>query len=315
MPDPVISPTRHCWCGEHNLFAYSDDYGVCKICGTLVSLAQIRPADLTVTTDRDELYSKDYWLRRQSDRHGLPGLEPRTRTDLPERCVHWLNLLLARRLPPARVLEIGCAHGGYVALLRWAGYDASGTEMSPWIVNYARQTFGVPVTAGPIETQAFAPGSLDVIVLNDVIEHLPDPAATMGHCARLLKPDGFFIIQTPEYKEHVSYADVVATGDSFISHMRGKNDEHPFLFSRRSTQRLFAQVGFPLVAFENPIFPYDLFFTASRQPLPQNSSETIAASLSAQPPPARLVLALLDKAFEANDRGWEIERLKARLKD
>ena len=313
MPDPATPSSRPCWCGEPNLFAYSDEYNVCKVCGTLVTRADPRAADPTVTRDQGELYSKDYWLRRQPAQHGLPSLEQRTRTDLPERCVHWLKLLLARRLPPARVLEIGCAHGGYVALLRWAGYDASGIEMSPWIVNYARETFGVPVTAGSIESQAFAPGSLDVIVLNDVIEHLPDPAATLGCCARLLKPDGFFIIQTPEYKEHVSYAEVVATGDSFIKHMRGKNDEHPYLFSRRSAQRLFAQIGFPQVGFENPIFPYDLFFTASRQPLAQHGDEAVAAALCAQPPPARLVLALLDKAFESSDRWWEIQRLREKL--
>lgn len=310
MPENPTTLLRPCWCGEQALFGYSDEYRVCKVCGTLVTRADVRPADLAVTKDQDELYSKDYWLRRQSAKHGLPSLEQRTRTDLPERCVHWLNLLLARRLPPAKVLEIGCAHGGYVALLRWAGYDASGTEMSPWIVNYARETFGVPVSAGPIESQGFAPASLDVIVLNDVIEHLSDPIVTLGCCARLLKPDGFFIIQTPEYKEHLTHADIIATGDIFNTHMKGKSDEHLYLFSRRSTQRLFAQIDFPQVGFENPIFSYDLFFTASRQPLPQNGDKAVAAALCAQPPPARLVLALLDKAFESNDRWWEIQRLQ-----
>jgi 2-polyprenyl-3-methyl-5-hydroxy-6-metoxy-1,4-benzoquinol methylase len=311
MPDPQSSFPRACWCGAPELFAYSDDYAVCKACGTLITRTDVRPADLAVTRDQDELYSKDYWLRRQSAQHGLPSLETRTRTDLPERCVHWLKLLLARRLPPAKVLEIGCAHGGYVALMRWAGYDASGTEMSPWIVNYAKETFGVPVTTGPIEQQSIPAGSLDVIVLNDVIEHLPDPVGTLGACARLLKPDGFFIIQTPEYKEHLSHADILANHDPFEIHMKGKNDEHLYLFSRRSSQRLFAQLGFPHVGFENPIFVYDLFFTASRRPLAQNSDESVAAALAAQPPPARLVLALLDKAFESNDRWWEIQRLKA----
>src|SRR6266540_2883100 len=128
MSETPTQSARPCWCGEHQLFAYSDEYNVCKVCGTLVTRADVRAADLAVTRDQDELYSKDYWLRRQSAKHGLPNLEQRTRTDLPERCVHWLKLLLARRLPPARTLEIGCAHGGYVALMRWAGYDASGTE-------------------------------------------------------------------------------------------------------------------------------------------------------------------------------------------
>jgi 2-polyprenyl-3-methyl-5-hydroxy-6-metoxy-1,4-benzoquinol methylase len=311
MPEALSLSPRACWCGAHDLFAYSDDYAVCKACGTLVTRADVKAADLAVTKDQGELYSKDYWLKRHDGRFNYPSFFERTRQDLPERCVHWLRLLLARRLPPAQVLEIGCAHGGYVALMRWAGYDASGTEMSPWVVNYAKETFGVPVTTGTIEHQSIAAGSLDAIVLNDVIEHLPDPVGTLGACTRLLKPDGFFIIQTPEYKEHLSHADILATGDRFIEHLRGKADEHLYLFSRRSTQQLFAQLGFPQVAFENPMFAYDLFFTASRQHLPANSDEAVAQALAAQPS-GRLVLALLDKAFESNDRWWEIQRLKGK---
>lgn len=310
MPDPASAP-RACWCGEKSLFAYSDEFHVCKACGTLVTAADVKPESLAVKQDAGELYSKDYWLKRQSEKYGLPPLDQRARSDLPERCVHWLNLLLKRRLPPAKVLEIGCAHGGYVALMRWAGYDASGTEMSPWIVQFAKETFGVPVQAGRIEELAFAPGSLDVIILNDVIEHLPDPTATLGHCAKLLKPDGFFIIQTPEYKEHLSYADILANQDVFLTHMQGKNEEHLYLFSRRSTQRLFGDLGFPVIGFENPIFPYDLFYTASRTPLPEHAPAMIAAALAAQPS-GRLVQALLDKAFESTDRWWAIQRLEGK---
>lgn len=312
MPDPVSAP-RACWCAEKKLFPFSDEFHVCKVCGTLVTAADVQPADLAVTQDSGELYSKDYWLKRQSEKYGLPPLDQRARLDMPERCVHWLNLLLKHRLPSAKVLEIGCAHGGYVALMRWAGFDAGGTEMSPWIVRFARETFQVPVQAGRIEELSFAPQSLDVIILNDVIEHLPDPLATLGHCVKLLKPDGFFVIQTPEYKEHLSYADLVATKDLFLTHMNGKNEEHLYLFSRRSTQRLWAQLGLPVVAFENPIFPYDLFYTASRAKLPEHSPAEITAALAAQPT-GRLVQALLDKAYESNDRWWAMQRLEAQLK-
>lgn len=309
MPEQLFAAARACWCGATELQSYSREYRVCKTCGTLVTTADVNPADLAVTQDTGELYSKDYWLRRQAERYGLPPLEQRARLDLPERCVHWLNLLLRRRLPPAKVLEIGCAHGGYVALMRWAGYDASGTEMSPWIVQFAQETFGVPVQVGRVEELDVASQSFDVIILNDVIEHLPEPSATLGHCARLLKSDGFFVIQTPEYKEHLTYDDVVANEDVFLNHMHGKNDEHLFLFSRRSTQRFWKELGFPAVAFENPIFPYDLFYTASRSALPEHSPDAIAGALVAQPT-GRLVLALLDKSYESTDRWWAIKRLE-----
>lgn len=309
---PPSSP-RVCWCGAPGVPPdFGAGYGVCRACGTLVSRAA--PAVLAPAVDADAggLYGKDYWLKRQPEHHGLPDLAARARLDLPERCVHWLRQLLAVRLPPARVLEIGCAHGGYVALLNWAGFTATGTELSPWVAGFARQTFGVDVAPGPVEAQSFAAASLDVIVLNDVLEHLPDPVATLGHCARLLRPGGFFVMQTPEYKEHLAYADLRATGDLFLKHIEHNQEEHLYLFSRRSAGIFFGRLGFPVLDFANPVYAYDMFFTASREPLPRHGDQAVAMALM-QTPVRRLVLALLDKTFESNDRWWAMQRLEAEL--
>jgi 2-polyprenyl-3-methyl-5-hydroxy-6-metoxy-1,4-benzoquinol methylase len=308
------APARGCWCGHPTLEDYSADYRVCRACGTLVSTAAPRAADNAAARDEGEFYSKDYWFERQSAHHGLPDIRRRARLDLPERCTHWLRHLLERRLPPARILEIGCAHGAYVALLGWAGFTARGTEMSPWIVRYARETFGIDALAGRIEDIPFASGCCDVIVLNDVLEHLPDPVGTLTAAMRLLAPGGFFVIQTPEYKEHLSYADLKATNDLFLKHMDGNHEEHLYLFSRRSAQQLFARLGLPSLEFSNPVYSYDLFFTASAGPLGRHDEASIAAALERNPS-GRLVQALLDKAFESNDRGWAIQRLEKQLRE
>jgi SAM-dependent methyltransferase len=293
---------RACWCGHEGLEPYSDDYRVCRACGTLVSRA----------SSNAELYDEDYWTKRQTEHHGLPDIRQRARLDLPERCTHWLRRLLSLRLPPARVLEVGCAHGGYVALLGWAGYDAVGTEISPAVVRFAKETFGVRVLTGFVENQPFQAGSFDIIVLNDVIEHLPDPVSTLTHCAKLLSSDGFFIIQTPEYREHLSYSDLKASNDLFLKHMDRNNDEHLYLFSRRSAGQLFSRLGFPHLDFSNPVYAYDMTFAASRSRLPAADKEAIEASLASRPI-GRLVQALLDIAYESEDRAWAIKRLEARL--
>lgn len=300
---------RRCWCGNEDLSAYSDDYRVCRVCGTLVSRAPLaRKIDKANAAVKTELYSEDYWLKRQEEHHGLPDIYQRARLDLPERCTHWLADLLRVQLPPARVLELGCGHGGYVALLNWAGFNAVGTEMSPWVAEFAQKTFDARVFAGPIETQNFKPGSFDVIILNDVIEHLENPEETLRRCAKLLSETGFFVIQTPEYKEHLSYADVVATKDIFLRHMENNNDEHLYLFSRRSVSQLFARLGFSQLAFGNPVYSYDMVFNASRAALPAFDKEAIWSALS-KTPTQRLVQALLDKAYESTDRWWAIQRL------
>jgi 2-polyprenyl-3-methyl-5-hydroxy-6-metoxy-1,4-benzoquinol methylase len=289
---------RQCWCGHEGLEYYSDDYRVCRACGTLVSRAPFSA----------KLYDKGYWLERQTEHHGLPDIRARARLDLPERCAHWIARLLSLRLPPAKVLEVGCAHGGYVALLNWAGYTAVGTEMSPWVAQFAKDNFGVQVFVGLIEDQEFGPESMDVIVLNDVIEHLPDPVGTLSHCAHLLSPGGFFVIQTPEYKEHLSYADLKSSGDLFLKHMDGNNEEHLYLYSRRSASALFARLGYPVVDFSEPVYSYDMSFVASKDPIPLQPPASIQHALESHPA-GRLVQALLDKAFESKDRWWAVKRL------
>jgi len=294
---------RACWCGHPGLEAYSDDYRVCRACGTLVS----RAAPVA------DLYSREYWTQRQTEHHGLPDIRERARLDLPERCTRWLRHLLGLRLPPARILEVGCAHGAYVALLRWAGFDAVGTELSPWVARFAEETFGVRVLAGQIEDQDFKEESFDVIVLNDVIEHLPDPLRTLGHCSRLLARGGFFVVQTPEYVEHLSYADLRRSNDLFLKHMDRNNEEHLYLFSRRSAGIFFSRLGFPSLEFASPVYSYDMFFSASREPLKPADGPSAVAAVS-RSPKGRLVQALLDKAFESEDRAWAIKRLEASVR-
>lgn len=292
-------PVRPCWCGHASAERFSSEYDVCRACGTLVSNSPFS----------DKIYEKDYWTDRQTEHHGLPNIVERSRLDLPERCTQWLRRLLTLRLPPGRILEIGCAHGAYVALLGWSGFDAIGTEMSPWVAHFAEDTFGVRVLTGEVEDQKLEPGTFDVIILNDVIEHLPDPAATLEHCSRLLTPNGFFLIQTPEYKEHLSYRDLKDTDDLFLKHMEGNNEEHLFLFSRRAVGLLFSRLGFSWLDFSNPVYSYDMFFAASRAPISVvNESKSSQALLSN--PIGRLVQALLDKAYESNDRWWAMRRLE-----
>ena len=130
-----------CWCGGVPLLPYADDYGACPRCGTLVFLGP-RPAGLDRVSETDEgYYGREYWFEHQSKELGLSELPARASEDLREKCPTWLRELLRWKLPPGKVLEIGAAHGALVAMLRWAGFDASGLELSPSISCWARRHF------------------------------------------------------------------------------------------------------------------------------------------------------------------------------
>lgn len=287
-----------CWCGNADLADFSPQYLKCARCQTLVTRTMPTGDVTDVRGDEAGLYGKDYWFAHQENDVGYPNILARSRTDLPERCVHWLRTVLKYKLPPGRTLELGAAHGGFVALLQWAGFEATGLELSPWIADFARKTFGVPMLQGPVERQPIPPGSLDVIAMMDVIEHLPDPIGTLTYCQRLLKPDGLFVIQTPGLPEDKTFEQMRETNDYFVNHL--KPDEHLYLMSRTATRELFARVGCPRVVFEPAIFAqYDQFFVASAGELKEQSPEAIRSTLESAPS-NRLVGALLD-ATERRD--------------
>ena len=250
------------------------------------------PEIARVVEDSVEFYGREYWFSHQESELGCPNILARTRADLPERCLHWLRTVLRYKLPPSRVLELGSGPGGFVATLQWAGFDASGLELSPWVVQFVRETFQVPMLLGPVEDQQIEPGSLDVIALMDVLEHLPDPVSTMRHCLRLLKPDGILVIQTPCYPEGRGHEDMVAQRDRFLEML--KPTDHLHLFSRRSIRDLFSRVGAEHVLFEPAVFAeYDMFAVVSRVPPVTHGAVEIDAALSARPA-GRMIQALLD---------------------
>ena len=281
-----------CWCGNDQLDDFSPGYLKCPRCETLIAM-EMPAGDVTaVESDEAGLYGKDYWFSHQEDHIGYPNIVARSRTDLPERCVHWLRTVLKYKLPPGRTLELGAAHGGFVAMLSAVGFESVGLELSPWIADFARETFGVSMFQGPVEKQPINPGSLDVLALMDVAEHLPDPMATLSHCVQLLKPDGILFVQTPALPEGKSFEQLEAEKNYFLNHLRP--DEHLFLYSRRAARELFGRIGCKHVQFEPAIFEqYDQFFVASRGELIVNDAEAIQAALEATPD-ARMMGALLD---------------------
>ena len=293
-PGEESAPNRvsRCWCGNESLEVFSDDYFRCARCETLVAARMPDPKNLLAGQDEQGFYGRSYFESYQSEKLGLPPITERARQDLAERCVHWLRALLKYKLPPAKILELGSAHGGFVALLRWAGYHATGLELSQWVVDFARKTFGVPMLQGPIEEQSAQPQSLDAIALMDVLEHLPDPANTLQHCVRLLKTDGILLIQTPSYREGMSLEQMVAAGDEFVKMLLP--DQHLYLFSKRSVAELLRRVGAEHVQFETAIFPaYDMFLAGTMAPASVIPEEKIQVALSVSRD-GRLVRALLD---------------------
>lgn len=105
---------------------------------------------------------------------------------------------LAPLLPPrAAVLDVGASSGEFVYAMARAGFDATGVEPNRGYAEYAAATYGVRLQFGGFETAEATPGSLDLVTLNHVLEHLADPWDALRRIHGWLKPDGLLFIEVP----------------------------------------------------------------------------------------------------------------------
>jgi 2-polyprenyl-3-methyl-5-hydroxy-6-metoxy-1,4-benzoquinol methylase len=95
-----------------------------------------------------------------------------------------------------RLLDVGCGAGGLLRAARDAGMQPAGLEVNPETARSTRG-LGFEVHEGTVEDYDGEPGSFDAVTLNQVLEHLADPAAVVRRLGALLRPGGRLVFATP----------------------------------------------------------------------------------------------------------------------
>jgi SAM-dependent methyltransferase len=99
-------------------------------------------------------------------------------------------------LEGARILDIGCGIGTYVRKFREFSDRVVGIDIDPKrLREAARTTPGLVLAVS--ERLPLRDGAFDVVVLNEVIEHVRDDAATMREALRVLRPGGRVAVYAP----------------------------------------------------------------------------------------------------------------------
>jgi SAM-dependent methyltransferase len=105
---------------------------------------------------------------------------------------------LARLAPerPQRVLDVGCAYGWFLEEAASRGLTAVGIEPDRRTAAIARAR-GHDVIEGYFPEALPDSASFDVIVFNDVLEHLPDVHGMLAASAARLSAGGFLVLSIP----------------------------------------------------------------------------------------------------------------------
>jgi len=107
------------------------------------------------------------------------------------------SVLAALPLSGGRLLEIGSAGGFFLDEARTAGFDVTGIELNRHMAEWGRSTLGLEIFSGIFEKMDFEVASYDVVVAQDVLEHVRDPRTFVSKVSGLLSPGGLFFVRGP----------------------------------------------------------------------------------------------------------------------
>jgi ubiquinone/menaquinone biosynthesis C-methylase UbiE len=100
----------------------------------------------------------------------------------------------ARRAPGARMLDVGCGPGRYLATVREAepSSDALGMDLSAGMA--AEASAFAPTVVGDAQAIPFPMDAFDVVLAAHMLYHVPDIDAALREIARVLRPDGTLLV-------------------------------------------------------------------------------------------------------------------------
>lgn len=150
------------------------------------------------------------------------------------------------------IKELGCGEGMFGSYLREnMGAKVSGIEIESRFATKAKKNLD-RVYIGDAESiiKKLPAKSFDVIVANDVLEHMVDPYSVLKEAKRILKKDGIVVSSIPNMRNfHVLYHlvrhgqwEYVESGILDRTHLR--------FFTQKSIRNMYERLGYDVVQHE-----------------------------------------------------------------
>lgn len=114
-----------------------------------------------------------------------------------ERCIFFLEALLEMGLEQPRICDLGCGAGWLTGILSAFG-PAVGVELAPAAVELARLRYPAPkFVCADATAWKPEPKSFDVVVSQEVLEHIVEKPKYLAVARRALRNGGYLLMTTP----------------------------------------------------------------------------------------------------------------------
>ncbi|MCC6672990.1 MAG: class I SAM-dependent methyltransferase [Planctomycetes bacterium] len=237
-----VTTCQVCGSGEREQLFADPPYRVlrCSGCGLVYVSPRCHGEALAA------VYGESYWRSEKPREKGYADYASDERLHL--KTFRRRLRLLRRFLPPGRlrVLDVGCAAGYFLRVMRDEGHDVYGVELSAAIARHAVEHLGAArvhvgtLHSAPRDQGAFVPGSFDVVTLWDVVEHVPDPQALLHEVRSMLAPGGVLVLET----QNVASRWARLLGRRWQHY---KHEEHLYHFDPNTVRRLLEQTRFTVL--------------------------------------------------------------------
>jgi 2-polyprenyl-3-methyl-5-hydroxy-6-metoxy-1,4-benzoquinol methylase len=139
-----------------------------------------------------------------------------------------------------RLLEVGSSFGYHLLEFKKRGWTVEGLDPVRAACDYSQKELGVPAKAALLEDSGYPDEAFDVVIMNHVIEHVPDPVACLSELHRITRKGGHVVLETPTY-------------DSLMFKIFGRRERsvscegHIYFFTPQSLKAVSEKAGFKVI--------------------------------------------------------------------
>lgn len=174
-------------CGSSAIGWYDRDFrGVridrCRSCGMRFMNPRYSDAHLAdyyarYTNEAERTPERQRFMHRQKEEH--------------------VRLLERHIAPPGRFLSIGSGSGEELEAALASGWTAEGYDVDPATTARVAARLDVPVHSGDLFALPLPDEAYDCVYLDQVLEHVKEPARYLRRCRALLRPGGVLYLGVP----------------------------------------------------------------------------------------------------------------------
>lgn len=176
-----------------------------------------------------------------------------TTAELKNNYVHTDRRMMQKFVPDSaeRMLDVGCNTGGFGAALKASrALEVWGVEPNVGAAEYASTFLDHVVTDMFTQSTRVPDNYFDVVVFNDVLEHIVDPWEALQIASKKLRAGGCVVASLPNILHQDNLLHMLREKDFRYEPIGIRDRTHLRFFTRKSSIRLFEESGFRVSAVE-----------------------------------------------------------------